>query len=191
MTFHCNFAHRFSADNLFGLAPELTPVYRHILYQYRAKNPYSDFGNPYYSATTLHASSGKHHKKHNPNIGGSSSGGSGNNRKHGYPGLNSGVVLIDFDRIRKSKLYADLLRAENVQRIANKYEFKGHLGDQDYYTLIGYEHPSLIYRMDCVWNRQLCTWWKEHGYSDIFDTFFQCEGRIHLYHGNCNSRVPE
>lgn len=164
---------------MFGLAPELTPVYRHILYQYRAKNAFTDFGTPYTDVQTP-AHNSNHHR-----IGGS------NIVKHGYPGLNSGVVLIDFDRIRKSKLYANLLDAVHVQRITSKYEFKGHLGDQDYYTLIGYEHPSLIYRMDCVWNRQLCTWWKEHGYSDIFDTFFRCDGHVHLYHGNCNSRVPE
>lgn len=166
---------RFSAENLFGLGPELTPVYRHILFQYRAKNPHTDFGSPYYSS---HANN-KHHKSHH------------NNRKHGYPGLNNGVVLMNFERIRKSKLYGELLSAENVQRIANKYEFKGHLGDQDYFTLLGHEFPSMIYRMECAWNRQLCTWWKEHGYGDVFDAYFQCEGRIHLYHGNCNSRIPE
>lgn len=111
--------------------------------------------------------------------------------KHGYPGLNSGVVLLNFDRIRESSLYSSSLQPENIERLVRKYNFKGHLGDQDFYTLLGYEHPSLIFRMDCVWNRQLCTWWKEHGYSDIFDSFFHCEGKIRLYHGNCNTRVPE
>lgn len=111
--------------------------------------------------------------------------------KHGYPGLNSGVVLLNFDRIRRSKLYEASLWPDNIERLYRKYHFKGHLGDQDFYTLLGYEHPSVIYRLDCVWNRQLCTWWKEHGYSDIFDTFFRCEGKIRLYHGNCNTRVPE
>lgn len=162
---------RFSSDNLFGLAPELTPVYRHILYKYRAKNPNTNFGNPYYPSI-------KHTKKKHT-------------IKHGYPGLNSGVVLMDFEKIRKSKLYNENLNSENVMRLAHKYLFKGHLGDQDYYTLLGYEFPSMIYRLDCIWNRQLCTWWKEHGYSDIFDTFFHCEGKIRLYHGNCNTRVPE
>lgn len=176
--------HRFSEDNLFGLAPELTPVYRHILYKYRAKNPNTNFGNAYYPSMTTVASAAiaksplkaNNKKKH---------------LRHGYPGLNSGVVLMDFDKIRRSKLYAENLKGDNVNRITKKYFFKGHLGDQDYYTLLGYEFPSLIYRLDCVWNRQLCTWWKDHGYSEIFDTFFHCEGKIRLYHGNCNTRVPE
>lgn len=188
------FCFRFSSDNLFGLSPELTPVYHHILHEYRAKNPNTNFGKPYYPSSALHLQQQielqqmqqqqqqqlqpirMKSKKH---------------IKHGYPGLNSGVVLLDFEKIRKSKLYEDCLKPENVRRIAKKYYFKGHLGDQDFYTLLGYEFPSLIYRLDCIWNRQLCTWWKENGYSAIFDTFFHCEGKIRLYHGNCNTRVPE
>lgn len=165
--------HKFSSDNLFGLAPELTPVYRHILYRYRANYPNTNFGSPYYPSSVLNS---KHKHKH---------------IKHGYPGLNSGVVMLDFKRIRESKLYLENLKEIYVRKIANKYSFKGHLGDQDYYTLLGYEFPSLIYRLDCVWNRQLCTWWKDHGYSDVFDTYFHCEGKVKVYHGNCNTRVPE
>lgn len=158
---------KFTPENLFGLAPELTPVYRHILYKYRATYPKSTFGNPYYP---------QGHRK---------------SQKLGYPGLNSGVVMLQLDRIRASKLYTESLTFDNVKHLTDKYSFKGHLGDQDFFTLLGYEFPALIYRLDCIWNRQLCTWWKEHGYSDVFDQFFHCEGKIKLYHGNCNTRVPE
>lgn len=163
--------HLFDGDNLFGLAPELTPVYRHTLYTYRAQNPSTTFGSPYYY----------------PHSGG------GNTRRirHGYPGLNSGVVMLDFERMRGSTFYAENLEAEQVERLVQKYHFRGHLGDQDFYTLLGYEFPSLVYRLDCAWNRQLCLWWKDHGYSDVFDAYFHCEGRIRLYHGNCNTRIPE
>lgn len=169
---------RFSHDNLFALAPELTPVYRHILYKYRANNPHSNFGNPYYYSINSNGNNNNGMSKHK-------------HVKHGYPGLNSGIVLMDFDKIRKSKLYEESLKLVNVKHLVNKYSFRGHLGDQDYYTLLGYEYPSLIYRLDCIFNRQLCTWWKEHGYSDIFDIYFHCEGKIKIYHGNCNTRIPE
>lgn len=164
------------------MAPELTPVYRHILYRFRAQNPRTNFGNPYYPKSALKGNSG---------VGGD--GGQIIHKRihHGYPGLNSGVVMMNLDRIRKSNLYANNLREENVDRLVEKYSFKGHLGDQDFYTLLGYEFPGLIYELDCRWNRQLCTWWKDHGYSDIFDSYFHCEGRIKLYHGNCNTRIPE
>ncbi|XP_055921174.1 xyloside xylosyltransferase 1 [Eupeodes corollae] len=174
---------RFSPENLFGLSPELTPVYRHILYRYRANYPNTNFGSSYYPSSVALGSSasqsGGNKHKHNKHI------------KHGYPGLNSGVVMLHLKKIRHSQLYEDNLKEVNVRKMANKYSFKGHLGDQDFYTLLGYEFPSLIYRLDCVWNRQLCTWWKDHGYSEVFDTYFHCEGKIRLYHGNCNTRVPE
>lgn len=176
-------------DNLFGLAPELTPVYHHILYKYRAKNPNTNFGRPYYSAAAIQQL--QREQQQQTGVASSTPRKSKKHYKHGYPGLNSGVVLLNFEKIRQSKLYAATLEEENVHRIARKYRFKGHLGDQDYYTLLGYEFPSMIYRLDCIWNRQLCTWWKENGYSDIFDTFFHCEGTVRLYHGNCGTRVPE
>uniref|UniRef100_A0A1A9WP50 Xyloside xylosyltransferase 1 n=1 Tax=Glossina brevipalpis TaxID=37001 RepID=A0A1A9WP50_9MUSC len=176
---------RFSKENLFGLAPELTPVYRHILYRYRANFPNTDFGSPFYmtpneiynlvSAET-HAHKIRKSERH---------------LRHGYPGLNSGVVLLHLRRIRHSRLYHDQLQETAIRKLTSKYMFKGHLGDQDFFTLLGYEFPNLIYRLDCVWNRQLCTWWKDHGYSDVFDKYFTCKGRIKMYHGNCNARVPE
>lgn len=36
----------FGSQALFGLAPELTPVYRHVLYLYRNKQPNTLFGEP-------------------------------------------------------------------------------------------------------------------------------------------------
>ncbi|XP_030388274.1 xyloside xylosyltransferase 1 [Scaptodrosophila lebanonensis] len=170
----------FLPHQLFGLAPELTPVYRHILYRYRVRFPKTSFGNPYYP---MQLENKKEHKlaespKHT-------------HIRHGYPGLNSGVVLLLLNRIRDSKPYNEKLTQSEVQRLVHKYSFKGHLGDQDFFTLLGYEYPNLIYRLDCVWNRQLCTWWKDHGYSDIFDAYFRCEGVIKMYHGNCNTRIPE
>ncbi|KAM7342600.1 xyloside xylosyltransferase [Cochliomyia hominivorax] len=181
---------RFSPDHLYGLAPELTPVYRHILYRYRANYPNTDFGSPFYmSASEIHnmVSDESQHSPHKLR----KSERHGGAIRHGYPGLNSGVVLLHLKRIRKSHIYHQQLHDSEVRKLTSKYMFKGHLGDQDFFTLLGYEFPNLIYRLDCVWNRQLCTWWKDHGYSDVFDKYFTCKGRIKMYHGNCNARVPE
>ncbi|XP_034109484.1 xyloside xylosyltransferase 1 isoform X1 [Drosophila nasuta] len=171
---------RFLPHQLFGLAPELTPVYRHILYRYRVRFPKSNFGNPYHPMQLVkNNKNSKLITNHN------------NHERHGYPGLNSGVVLMLLNRIRDSKTYLEVLTQYEVHRLVSKYSFKGHLGDQDFFTLLGYEYPNLIYRLDCIWNRQLCTWWKDHGYSNIFDAYFRCEGVIKMYHGNCNTRIPE
>uniref|UniRef100_A0A182XZ67 Uncharacterized protein n=1 Tax=Anopheles stephensi TaxID=30069 RepID=A0A182XZ67_ANOST len=180
----------FAPDQLFGLAPELTPVYRHVLSRYRMNNPQTIFGSPYYmdklpeQSDVLPASANE--VSHSMKAAASSE-----NRRHGYPGLNSGVVMLHLDRIRRSRLYEEIIKESTVKNMAEKYSFQGHLGDQDFYTLMGFEFPGLIYRLDCVWNRQLCTWWREHGYSDIFDRYFHCEGTVKIYHGNCNTRAPE
>ena len=148
----------FGNETLFGLAPELSPVYRHVLYYYRSKNPTSKIGDP--------ISSG------------------------GYPGLNSGVVMFCFDRLRNSSLYPQLIHAANVTALAKKYSFKGHLGDQDFFTLLGFEHPELVTVLPCNWNRQLCNWWRDHGYRDVMPQYYNCEGKVHVWHGNCNTPIP-
>ncbi|XP_009318685.1 PREDICTED: xyloside xylosyltransferase 1 [Pygoscelis adeliae] len=109
----------------------------------------------------------------------------------GLPGFNSGVLLLNLEAMRQSKLYNQLLEPAMVQKLTEKYHFKGHLGDQDFFTMVGMEHPELFHVLDCTWNRQLCTWWRDHGYSDVFDQYFQCEGEVKIYHGNCNTPIPE
>ncbi|XP_039278572.1 LOW QUALITY PROTEIN: xyloside xylosyltransferase 1 [Nilaparvata lugens] len=148
----------FSPDNLIGLAPELSPVYQHILYAYRSRHKTSLLGSP--------LSAG------------------------GFPGLNSGVILFPLDRIRASPLYQTLLTLPAIQNLTSKYSFKGHLGDQDWYTLVAMEHPHLIHQLDCAWNRQLCLWWRDHGYHDTFHQFARCPRPAHILHGNCNTPIP-
>ncbi|XP_039197464.1 xyloside xylosyltransferase 1 [Crotalus tigris] len=108
----------------------------------------------------------------------------------GLPGFNSGVLLLDLEAMRQSEQYNRLLEPAMVQQLANKFHFKGHLGDQDFFTLVGMEHPELFYVLDCTWNRQLCTWWRDHGYSDVFERYFRCDGHVRIYHGNCNTPIP-
>ncbi|XP_070801406.1 xyloside xylosyltransferase 1 [Pituophis catenifer annectens] len=108
----------------------------------------------------------------------------------GLPGFNSGVLLLDLEAMRQSERYNRLLEPAVVQQLASKFHFKGHLGDQDFFTLVGMEHPELFYILDCTWNRQLCTWWRDHGYSDVFEHYFHCDGHVRIYHGNCNTPIP-
>lgn len=110
----------------------------------------------------------------------------------GIPGFNSGVLLIDLEKMNKSELYNSILHNSTIiLNLLNKYKFKGHLGDQDFYTLINFDYPNLFYTLPCTWNRQLCQWWKRHGYKDVFDSYHTCNDTIHLLHGNCNSLIPD
>lgn len=110
----------------------------------------------------------------------------------GYPGFNSGVLLLNLDRMRKSPLYQQYL--ENtflLNKLSEKYYFRGHLGDQDFYTLLSFEHPELFYILPCSWNRQLCVWWENNGYRSISHLYYNCPGPVHIYHGNCNTAIPD
>ncbi|XP_039301808.1 xyloside xylosyltransferase 1-like isoform X5 [Solenopsis invicta] len=85
---------KFGEKALFGLAPELTPVYRHVLYLYRNKHPTTMFGEP--------------------------------RHKGGYPGYNSGMVLFNLERLRKSHVYNEIVNKDSVDAITEKYHFKNN-----------------------------------------------------------------
>lgn len=150
--------HYFKHTNLFGLAHENQPVYRHTFWKYRKDNPGTKVGGP---------------------------------PPDGITGFNSGVILLDLDAIRESRVYNSVIDSNKVTELAEKYHFKGHLGDQDFFTLLSIEHPELFYILECVWNRQLCQWWRNHGYQDIFDRYFACTGPVKIWHGNCNTPFPD
>lgn len=76
----------------------------------------------------------------------------GGPRKNGFPGFNSGFILMDLDKLRSSFKYASLLSKTVIDVLAAKYNFKGHLGDQDFFTLTGFEYPELYYVLPCEWN---------------------------------------
>ena len=148
----------FKSHHVIGISPELSPVYRHILYTYRQQNPKTVLGNP---------------------------------KPEGFPGFNSGVLLLNLGNMRNSTEYHLYFEKEILDKLTREYTFKGHLGDQDFYTLVGLENPALFYDLPCGWNRQLCTWWRDHGYKDVFEQYFYCHGKIHIYHGNCNTPIPD
>ncbi len=108
----------------------------------------------------------------------------------GQPGLNAGVTLFDLDRMRRSEAYNAALEPAAIDALATKYHFKGHLGDQDFYTLLSFEHEELFYKLDCAYNRQLCTWWKDHSEPGVFDVYHACPGEPKIYHGNCSTAIP-
>ena len=110
---------------------------------------------------------------------------------NGLTGFNSGVLLLDLDRMRKSSLYNSLLNRESLEHLTKEFEFKGHLGDQDFFTLLSMKYEELFHVLPCNWNRQLCQWWKDKGYQEIFDQYYNCEGDVKIYHGNCNTPIPD
>lgn len=116
----------------------------------------------------------------------------GNPPPDGISGFNSGVLLLDLHKMKNSSLYSNIVDNTSViLGLIEKYKFKGHLGDQDFYSLLSFEYAELFHLLPCTWNRQLCQWWRHHGYSNVFDLYYVCTGRIHLLHGNCNSVIED
>lgn len=109
----------------------------------------------------------------------------------GFTGFNSGVLLMNLARMRSSALYSRIFNTSMITDLTAKFSFKGHLGDQDMYTLIACEHPELFHTLACGWNRQLCVWWRDHGYSEVFDQYWACDMPIHVWHGNCKTKYPD
>lgn len=162
----------FTNETLLALSPELSPVYHHILHKYTQRHKNSTFGQWYQPQLKPHLPYHHlipHHR--------------------GFQGYNSGVILFNLTAIRASAVYPRLIRAKSVANMTARYYFRGHLGDQDFYTLLGWEWPQLVKTMHCGMNRQLCTWWKYHGYADVFERYFRCEHDVVVLHGNCNTNV--
>uniref|UniRef100_A0A5S6Q5N6 Xyloside xylosyltransferase 1 n=1 Tax=Trichuris muris TaxID=70415 RepID=A0A5S6Q5N6_TRIMR len=108
----------------------------------------------------------------------------------GFSGFNSGVLLANLHKMRRSLDYNALLDGRTVDALARKYHFKGHLGDQDFYTLAAAEKPQLFLQIPCGWNVQLCEWWRRVYGSDVFEKYHRCDMDVKVYHGNCNSPIP-
>ncbi len=96
--------------------------------------------------------------------------------RHYLKGLNTGVLLLELDRIRNSEQYAYYLGWGGTAELADTYNFElGHIGDQDWLTLFGAAAPDLVYPLSCLFNRQLSTEYDEGIWMDIFKYFHECE----------------
>lgn len=166
-----------------ALAHEQQPVYRHLLSGFRQLHRVSPAGLPA--------------------------------GKGGQPGFNGGVLLMHLVELRQAVWYKQLVMMDaaaagsapqalgsaarqqskhdiSAAALAQRFGLKGHLGHQDLWTLLALARPSLIQVLPCGLNRQLCTWWRQHGYADVFDEYFSCEeSRVLIWHGNCGTAMPE
>uniref|UniRef100_A0A7S0PZA7 Hexosyltransferase n=1 Tax=Coccolithus braarudii TaxID=221442 RepID=A0A7S0PZA7_9EUKA len=76
-------------------------------------------------------------------------------------GTNGGVQLLDLEKMRASKRYAEALDwlasgiGQSQHGNANGRYYIGYLGDQTLYSYLAKSHPDLLYRLPCEWNRQL------------------------------------
>jgi len=69
-----------------------------------------------------------------------------------YQGLNTGVVLLDLERMRESNTFINATTDQTMHYLHHKYNFVGSVGDQDWLTLVSFEWPELVYILPCVFN---------------------------------------
>ena len=70
-------------------------------------------------------------------------------------GLNTGVVLYDLKAMRASPAWAEQLKPEQVWRLMHKYGYHVSLGDQDWFTNVGFEVKSslVLFRFKFLTNK--------------------------------------
>lgn len=109
----------------------------------------------------------------------------------GRQGFNTGVVLFNLKRMRDCKVYNELLKEYEINQLCEKYEFRGYMGHQDFYTLTLMEHPELYRVLNCSWNRQLDAGWRKSAGAEIFEQYHSCPGQVNVYHGNGQTTIPD
>lgn len=75
----------------------------------------------------------------------------------GWPGFNTGLMMMDLEKMRQSSLFIRYLDLENQFPLIAKYDFKTLqvLPQLDeWLTLVGVEKPQLFFTIPCQWNVQ-------------------------------------
>ena len=56
--------------------------------------------------------------------------------------------------MRSSSLYNEFVTADRVRQLHSLYIFDYALGDQDWFSELGFSHPNLFHILSCQFNRQ-------------------------------------
>ena len=168
---------KFGPNQLFGLAKDMSPYYRTVLYQYRRENP-----------GTEHGDVGR------------------------LQGLNTGVALFHLQRMRESQEFAEYLHHDNIKKVCDKFHFKGFIGDQveirifpsevkmyksslqDWWNIVAWDRPELLYFLDCGFNFQLRGEFNRPPFDKVLYSqfyFFPHISSFQLFaeYHNCDSKV--
>ena len=89
-------------------------------------------------------------------------------------GFNTGVVLYNLAAMRASTLYNSYLTVENVSRLAEKYEYPFTLAEQDWFTNLGWETPSIFYHLPCKFNMQVSIQYLSPPWEETFLDYHYC-----------------
>ena len=84
-------------------------------------------------------------------------------------GVNTGVLLLDLAGLRASPEVARLLEPGPLQQECERLHFSSYFGDQDWWNLLVWTHPSLRHTLDCGFNFQTSQEWN----NTLVDTVYE------------------
>lgn len=119
-----------------------------------------------------------------------------NSSKLGQPGrfqgFNSGVVLFHLERLRNSPIYNRYLNADEVNILFGTYYHVPTVGDQDWFTDLGFKEPDLFYLLPCQFNTQTSLQYMNMEFKDTFDDYHYCDhfSNVKILHLNGCGPLP-
>ena len=111
-----------------------------------------------------------------------------------FQGFNTGVVLYNLQRMRENEQYNQYVDNVDgvIDKLAEKYSFRSHLGDQCFFTLLGIEHPEWFSVLPCRYNFQLdISLAVQLVFRPIFDLYHNCTETPKIYHANGGAEIPD
>ena len=108
-------------------------------------------------------------------------------------GFNTGVVLYRLDNMRTSQTYENYMQVEEVERLITSYKFNLTLGDQDWFTELGWDRPDLFYILPCHFNAQTSIQYLRPPWEESFDSYHYCDAKekLKIVHRNGCGPMPQ
>lgn len=90
-------------------------------------------------------------------------------------GFNTGVMLYNLQCLRSTDLYNQYLNTDRVFSLITHYKMSITLGDQDWFTMLGWKEPSLFHILPCQFNLQTSMQYLVMGdYREVFHHYHSC-----------------
>ena len=77
--------------------------------------------------------------------------------------------------MRSSKLYNEFVTGDRVRQLHNLYMFDYSLGDQDWFSELGFSHPNLFHLLPCQFKRQTSIQVEKAKVRMFFERIFQLQ----------------
>ena len=99
-------------------------------------------------------------------------------------GLNTGVILHHLSRQRASNTFSSAVKIRAMEQLVETFLFenKSYVGDQDWLTLLSWQHPHLFHHLPCNFNFQEPHPSFPRDQDPKWDPYFHCEGEVLVLH---------